>query len=169
MIDDSLLLDYRTLALKPVFGEYLSEIITLHGTYYSKLSPIELLNNACLRHHSSKAGRKEAAKKLLNFFKKPPFIISDDLGVFPTTSSKNRDCIYIFNHFFESESVSKEETKIKFSNGTVIIVPVSLYTVKQQKSRLHTLLSHAHLSKRQYISGQQLFMPWKDDQLGGQA
>lgn len=168
MIEDSFLLDYRTLALKPVFGEYLSEIITLEGTYYSKVGPIELLNNACLRHHSSKEGRKEAAKKLLNFKKKPPFLISDDVGVFPTTSSKNPECIYIFNHFFKSEPASRKETKITFNNKESIIVPVSFHTVKQQKSRLHMLMSHVQQTKRQYIPGQHFFMPWKDDKLSDQ-
>ncbi|MCG7344041.1 competence protein ComK [Sporosarcina sp. ACRSL] len=158
MRDDSLLLDFRALALRPVFsGTYLSEIITTHGVYYSRTSPVELLKQACLRHHSSKEGRKDAAKKLLNYHKKPPFLISDDVGVFPTVSSDNPECIYIFSHFFKAEKVGKAKTKITFSNKTVITVPVSHYTVMQQKAKLHMLLSHSHQSKRNYISGQPYF------------
>ncbi|WP_432357013.1 competence protein ComK [Sporosarcina sp. UB5] len=154
MRDDSLLLDFRTLALKPVFsGEYLSKIITTHGTYYSKTSPIELLKEACLRHYSSMEGRKEAAKKLLNYYKKPPFLISDDVGVFPTISSEKPECIFIFSHFFEAEKVGKKQTKITFNNKTYITVPVSHYTVMRQKSKLHTLLSHCQQSKRNYKAG----------------
>jgi competence protein ComK len=152
MLDDSLLLDYRALALKHAFStEYLSEIITTHGTYYSKVSPVDLLEEACLRHHSTKNGRKEAARKLLKFHQKPPFLISDDVAVFPTMGSKHPECMWIFSHFFEAESLTKEKTKITFHNGTDIIVPISLHTVKQQKMRTHTLLSHAQQSKRKYI------------------
>lgn len=153
MKDESLLLDHRALALKSVTtGKYLSEIITTHGIYYSKIDPVELLNRACLRHHSSKEGREEAARKLLNFHQKPPFLISEDIAVFPTRSSKHPDCMWIFSHFFKAEALEKEKTKITFQNETVIEVPVSLYTVKQQKFRMHTLLSHAQQSKRAYIS-----------------
>ncbi|MGG0670240.1 competence protein ComK [Sporosarcina koreensis] len=158
MKDESLLLDYRALALKSVTtGKYLSEIITTHGIYYSKTSPVELLNKACLRHHSSKEGRQEAARKLLNFHQKPPFLISEDIAVFPTKSSIHPDCIWIFSHFFKTEAIEKEKTKITFHNETVIEVPISLYTVKQQKFRMHTLLSHAQQSKRAYIASHPLF------------
>ncbi|WP_252502048.1 competence protein ComK [Sporosarcina sp. Marseille-Q4943] len=158
MKDDSLLLDYRALALRSAFStDYLSEIITTHGTYYSKMSPIELLEEACLRHHSSKRGRKEAAKKLLKFHKKPPFLISDDVAVFPTMSSIHPECTWIFSHFFEEELIAKEETKIKFHDGTEVIVPVSLYTVQQQKLKVLALLSHVQQSKRKYIPEYPLF------------
>src|SRR4051794_27210378 len=112
MKDDSLLLDHRGLALKPYFSNgYLSEIITTHGTYYSKLSPIELLNRACLRHHSSKNGRKEAAKKLLNFHHNTPFLISEEIAVFPTRSSKHPECMWIFSRFFEATFLEKAKTQ----------------------------------------------------------
>ncbi|WP_339251792.1 competence protein ComK [Sporosarcina sp. FSL W8-0480] len=152
MKDDSFLLDSRALALKPYFSEkYLSKIITTHGIYYSSLNPKELLDKACLRHYSSKAGRKEAARKLLKFNRKTPFLISDEVGVFPTKSSKHDDCIYIFSHFFQTEPIDSKNTLITFNNDISIKVSVSPYTVRQQKSRLHMLLSHVQLSKRQYI------------------
>lgn len=156
MKDDSLLLDFRALVLKPVLsGEYLSKIITTHGIYYSKTSPLDLLKQACLRHHSSKEGRKEAAKKLLNYYKKPPFLISDDVGVFPTMSSTKPECIYIFSHFFKAKEIGKQLTQITFHNhgNRVVTIPVSLHTVMQQKSKLHMLMNHLHQSKRNYITG----------------
>lgn len=152
MRNDSLLLDFRALALKPVFsGEYLSEIITTHGVYYSKMSTIDLLEEACLRHYSSKAGRRKATQKLFKFMKKTPFLISDDVGVFPTRSCKNPECVWIFSNFFEMKRLEKNVTEIKFSNGTIVTVSVSLHTLERQKSRLHMVMSHAQQSKRTYI------------------
>ncbi|MDN4605907.1 competence protein ComK [Sporosarcina highlanderae] len=159
MIDDSLLLDHRALALEKVSsGKYLSKIITLHGIYLSETCPIELLNRACLRYHSTKKGRKEAVRTLMDFGKKPPFLISDEVGVFPTKASKHPDCVWIFGHFFATEMVDKKNTKLTFKNGMTINVKESLYTIKKQKLRLHTLLSHVQQSKRQYISEQPMFV-----------
>ncbi|MDW0116229.1 competence protein ComK [Sporosarcina thermotolerans] len=158
MKDEISLFISRTLALKSVHsGKYFSKIITMDGIYFSTLKPIDLLNKACLRHHSSKAGRKEAAKELLKYRQKTPFLISDEVGVFPTNGSKNPDCIWIFSHFFDAKRLDSKNTLLTFNNEITINVPVSLYTVTKQKTRLHTLLSHVQYSKNQYISEQSLF------------
>lgn len=140
---DSLLLDECALALKPVFtGEYQSKIITTNGIYYSKLPPNELLNRACLRYFSTKQGRTQAAALLLKFAHKPPFLIEPGkVGVFPTESSKNPECIWIFNHRFTVDEIAKGKSVITFMNGTSIHVPVSKFTILKQYERLHTLMS----------------------------
>ncbi|WP_353056612.1 competence protein ComK [Sporosarcina luteola] len=39
---------------------------------------------------------------------KNPHSSSRKIGVFPTTSSKNGECIWIFSHFFEADPVAKK-------------------------------------------------------------
>lgn len=153
MKDYSLYLDHRALALQHVHtGEYLSEIVTTHGVYHSKLSPTTLLNRACLRNHSSMKGREEAVRKVFGFVQKPPFLISEDVGVFPIMSSEHPECTWIFSHFFNMEVLGKKRTKLIFINGTEIIVPVSHDVVIKQKTKLHTLLSHSYQLKQAYFA-----------------
>jgi competence protein ComK len=148
---DSYLIDGRALALKSIFtGEYQSEIITTHGTYFSKLTPINLLNEACIIYFSTKKGRMQAATFLLNYSQKPPFIIApNETGVFPTESSKNPNCVWIFNHRLIVEEVAKGESVVTFMNGTSIQVKVSKSVILKQKQRLHTLLSISHSMHRE--------------------
>lgn len=140
---DSYLLDERALAIKPIFtGDYQSEIFTTHGIYYSKLTPSNLLNKACINYCSTKKGRIGAATILLNYSQKPPFIISPNkIGVFPTESPKNQTCVWIFNNRLTVNEVAKGESVITFMNGTFIKVKVSKNVILKQHNRLHTLLS----------------------------
>ena len=148
---DSILLDECALALKPVFtGEYQSKIVTTQGIYYSKLPAKELLNKACLRYFSTKKGRTQAAALLLEFSRKPPFmIVPNEVGVFPTESPKNPECIWIFNHRFTVDEVAKGKSVITFMNGTSIHVPVSKFTIVKQNERLHTLMSISRFMHRE--------------------
>ena len=151
---NSNLIDERALALKPVFwGKNRSKIITTHGTYFSTLSPKDLLDKACLNHLSTKKGRISAATLLLSYTMKPPFIISpNEYGVFPTESSKKPECVWIFNHRFTVKEVTGGESLITFMNGVSIKVQVSKYTIIRQEQRLHTLLSIGQTLRREYIS-----------------
>ncbi|MER2090981.1 MAG: competence protein ComK [Sporosarcina sp.] len=148
---DSDLIDGRALALKSIFtGEYRSKIITTHGTYFSKLTPKNVLNEACLTYFSTQQGRKQAASSLLNYSKKPPFIIApNEIGVFPTKSPQNPDCVWIFNHRLNVEEVVKGQSVVTFVNGTSINVKASKNMILKQKQRLHTLMSISHLMHRE--------------------
>lgn len=146
------LIDERALAIKPVLsGENRSKIITTHGTYFSLLSPKDLLNEACLNYLSTKEGRVKAAKLLLSYTMKPPFIISpNEYGVFPTESSKKPECVWIFNHRFTVKEVKRGESVITFLNGASVNVDVSKYTILKQEQRLHMLLGLGQTIKREY-------------------
>jgi len=139
---DSYLLDERALAIKPIFtGDYQSEIFTTHGIYYSKLKPTELLNLACINYLSTKKGRMHAATILLEYDKKPPFMISSNFGVLPTASPNNPNCIWIFSQRIKIQVITKTESVVTFMNGTSITVNASKHVIDKQNHRLHTLLS----------------------------
>lgn len=156
MICDSYLLDHRALALKSVFTDgFKSKIITTHGIYYSKLSAEDLLNKACICYFSTKKGREQASKLLLNYIQKPPFLISNvNIGAVPTTGSNNFDCVWIFNHRCTVKEVAKGQSIVTFVNGTSITVNVSKHTISSQLHRLHTLISYSqsiHRERELYI------------------
>lgn len=140
---DSKWIDHKVLAIEPVFvGCYRSKIHTMNGTRYSKLDPRTLLDNACIRYASSKAGRKQATKKLLKYKNKTPFIIAPySIGVFPTMASSNPECVWIFHHRFKIEELHHGRSRLTFINGTSIIVKTSRHILLKQQERLHTLIS----------------------------
>lgn len=148
---DSYLIDVRTLAVKSFYTDgYKSKIITTHGIYYSKLTPQNLLDKACLHYFSTMKGRINAAVALLNFDKKSPFLIApNEVGVFPTASPKNANCVWIFNHRFTVKEVEKGKSIVTFMDGTAITVAASRHTVSKQHERLHTLLSISRFMERE--------------------
>ncbi|MBO0603758.1 competence protein ComK [Sporosarcina sp. E16_3] len=144
---DSFLINRTVLAVKAFFmGDNKSEILTTHGIYYSVLTPLDLLNKACINYYSTWQGRTNVAKNLLNYSKKPPFIIvPNEIGVFPTKSSDSPDCVFIFNHYISVEEVAKGQSVITFMPGISITVNVSKNTILKQYQRLHTLMSVSNL------------------------
>lgn len=156
---ESYLLDSQALALMAHKDDYgsRSKIVTLHGTYTSKKSPVELLNLVCVRSRSTKLRQKQASCEVLKFKQKPPFILSEGVGVFPTSSSKHDTCCWIFNHFFTTREIDKKTTELTFSTGIRVIVAASLHIIHQQNGRLHTLLSHSAQTKKELYFEQFLF------------
>lgn len=144
MFCKSYLLDHRARALRwAKSNDGKSEIITTHGTYFSDLTPIELLEQVCIRFLSTKEGRKEGSKFLFKFEEFPPYICAPDLGVFQTTSSMNFDCVWILNaHFASTNAEKKGQTIITFDEGISITVPAAKTFIDQQRILLHRLLLH---------------------------
>ena len=143
-LEEYLILNRQALVLKPVFtGENLTEIITIQGSYFSKLSISELLNRACLYFYSTMKGRMDATKKLFGYLRKPPFLIWEDFGVFPVISPTRRECIWVFSNFSTAKAVGPEQTLLTYTDNFSVEVPVSLHVIKRQKYRVHMLLSHA--------------------------
>ena len=145
------LINHRTVALEEFFANgFRSKITKIDGFFYSVKTPIELLNEACLRYASTLEGRLQAVTKVLNF-KKPPFLIMPyDLGVFPTASPSNPDCVWIFNHRFTMVEVSKGKSRLDFANEISISVNASIYTLQQQLQRLHMVINYYRSIQEDY-------------------
>lgn len=142
-ICDSYLIDQRTLAIEPVFdGVYQSKITTIDGVFYSKESCTHLLGTACKYYASTMEGRVGATREIMKYYHRIPFIIIPlSVGVFPTTSPKNMNCVWIFNHRFEVDKLEKRKSRVRFLGGESIIVAVSKHTLEKQQLRLHTSIS----------------------------
>jgi len=114
------------------------------------------LNIACLRTGSTKRDRQQEARIVLQSKQKVPFLLSEGVGVFPTSSSRHQTCAWVFNHYFEPLSVDKKETVLKFSSGIELNVPASIHSIRQQNSRLMTLLSHSAQQQKELYFEQSL-------------
>lgn len=129
--------------LEPVFtGKYRSKLTTTMDIFYSELLPYQLLDKACLQYASTKEGRVKAVREMFKFDKKTPFLIAPyELGAFPIMSSKNPECVWIFNHPFDIQEIEKGLSKIIFSGGITCLVACSKHILLKQQQRLHTLLN----------------------------
>ena len=111
------LVDHRTVAIESFFTNgFRSKITKMDGIFYSDKTPFELINLACMRYASTLEGRIQAVTQVLHFRKPPFFIIPYDLGVFPTTSPKNPNCVWIFSRQFHIVEVSKGISRLDFGN-----------------------------------------------------
>ena len=137
------LIDNETLMLEPVFTDKVkTRIVTTHGTYYSEESAVNLLEDACNRFASTLEGRIKAIKKLMNYSVKAPLLIEPNhFGAFPTMSYRHVECVWIFNHPFDVEEVSKGKSIVLFSNGISVPVNASKHVLLKQHQRLHTSLN----------------------------
>ncbi|WP_186321482.1 competence protein ComK [Bacillus sp. FJAT-22090] len=137
------LISRKVLLVKSAFiGDHKSEIMTTNGIIYSNMSVLNLLNNACIRYASTLEGRIHAAKVMMNYAHKTPVIIApNEIGAFPTTSYKNVDCVWIFNHLFSVNDLGNGISQIVFNNGIQTTVRVSKNVLLKQQQRLHTLLN----------------------------
>lgn len=105
-------------------------------------SPFQIMEESCMYFGSTYEGRKESARSILGAEYKVPVIVedTDNLIVFPTTSPKSDDCIWIsLKRVKNFERIDNSNTKVIFDNNKEIIVPVSYRTLENQISRASRL------------------------------
>lgn len=105
-------------------------------------TPFQIMEDSCKYFGSTYEGRKDSAKAILGAEYKVPVIVEDmdNLIVFPTTSPKADDCIWIsLKRIKNFEKVDSINTKVIFDNNKEIIVPVSYQTLENQISRASRL------------------------------
>jgi len=149
--------------LESVFTEdNKSKIITTHGTYYSKMSVLDLLDKACIRYASTMEGRIHATRIFMKFPRKTPIVIKPgEIGAFPTMSYKNLDCVWLFNHHFDVDELGKGKSRVTFRNGTSVTVHVSKHVLEKQQHRLHFTLDTyriIHQESNPYIAHDSTFI-----------
>ena len=140
---DSKLINRRVLALESVFTNgNKSKITTTHGIHYSKMSVLELLNDACMRYASTLEGRMKAIREVMNYYHKTPVLINpNEFGAFPTISYKDVECVWIFNHHFDVNELGNGKSQIVFDNGIHVTVKASKNVLLKQQQRLHTAIN----------------------------
>lgn len=106
--------------------------------YIIKQTPFKIMEDSCKYFGSTYSGRKDSAREMLGAEYKVPILVeeSENLIIFPTTSPKADDCIWIslkrIKNFVKIDSYN---TKIIFDNGKELIVPCSFRTIENQVAR----------------------------------
>lgn len=130
-----------TLAVIPVESKK-SKVLEDQGEYIIENTPYEILDYSCKYFGSSYEGRKEGTKSILNINYKVPIIVenSRNLIFFPTNSPSSEDCIWIsLKNIKKIEEEDFNSTKIEFTSGLSIVVPISKRTIENQILRASRL------------------------------
>ena len=130
-----------TLAIMPN-EESTSLVYEDEERYFVNQTPFQIMEESCKYFGSTYEGRKESARFILGAEYKVPIIVEDtyNLIIFPTTSPKAEDCIWIsLKRVNNIEKIDSINTKVIFDNGKEIIVPVSYRTLENQISRASRL------------------------------
>ena len=130
-----------TLAIMPNENES-SLVYEDEDRFLIEQSPFQTMEESCMYFGSTYEGRKESARSILGAEYKVPVIVedTDNLIVFPTTSPKSDDCIWIsLKRVKNFERIDNSNTKVIFDNNKEIIVPVSYRTLENQISRASRL------------------------------
>lgn len=94
----------------------------------------KLLDNNCILNGSSLSGRQIASKSYLKTNSKLPIIISESKEIifFPTTSSRDSNCIWISYNNLKSYKKAGNYCELSFKNGEKIIVNASFFVINNQ-------------------------------------
>ncbi|MEX3621466.1 competence protein ComK [Viridibacillus arvi] len=153
MFDKDLdLITTNSFVLSPLFeGEMKSKVMTRDGYLYSTLTPIQLLEKICIRYGSTFQGRIDAVKELLGYSKKLPLYIGEGIYAYPTRSPYHPECVWVFYHSYRYEAYSKGQTILYFDHGEIVILDISLHTVKEQQQRLASIILSLRFNKQQTL------------------
>ncbi|GGE26806.1 hypothetical protein GCM10011391_01430 [Pullulanibacillus camelliae] len=168
---DHYIINSSTIILYPMNGN--------HGEYWTialdedykmfliKEKPLTVIDRSCTVFGSSYSGRREGAAKLMNYNYMIPIAINGytDVVVFPLSSPKNRECIWLSHkHIIEFRSLGSK-TMVYFRNRfvqTFDIKPSSfeskLLRTAQFRCMLHESAKYYqnHL-KSPFLTSQQVF------------
>ncbi|MEK5483910.1 competence protein ComK [Viridibacillus sp. FSL R5-0888] len=153
MFDKDLdLITTNSFVLSPLFeGEVKSKVMTRDGYLHSTLTPIQLLEKICIRYGSTFQGRIDAVKELLGYSKKLPLYIGEGIYAYPTRSLYHPECVWVFYHNYRYEEYGKGQTILYFDHGEIVILDVSLHTVKEQQQRLASIILSLRFNKQQTL------------------
>lgn len=122
------------------------ETICIYEKQYElrfKKKPLQILSEMCLQNGCTMEGRMSAFCYLTNAKQKPAILISErtQLIYFPTTSRFKEECYWIlYNEILHLNTHEGYQTKVKFFDGTEVIVPFDRRILKKQMDRCTVFL-----------------------------
>ncbi|MBM7649304.1 competence protein ComK [Bacillus ectoiniformans] len=127
-------------------SEYKTKIYDTKGIFYSKKTPLEILDEACMKRFFTYSCQIKVVGKQLGYSRKTPLIICKDemIYTFPTCAPTRQDCTWIFPKHIWQSSVKDKKVHIRFFNGEEINSNCSLAVFKKQQYRLSHCFHSIH-------------------------
>ena len=105
--------------------------------------PVEILEEYCLKNGSSFDGRAASFCYVTGARQKPAILISERTQdiYFPTASKENDQCVWIlYNRILHVKRSKEIKTKVLFTDGTSIILPLDIRVILNQMKRCEAFL-----------------------------
>ena len=114
----------------------------ISGEYIIEKNIFEVVDESCQYYGSTYNGRYISAKKTLEMDYKLPIIIDEvkEVVLFPTCSPKLENCIWICVNNVENYIKNNKVSVIKFTNGVIGELNISINTLENQILRATMLL-----------------------------
>lgn len=147
---DNYFINEKTLLVMP-YTEEKSKVIENYVTYIINKSVFDIINDSCKHYGSSFVGRCESTDYMIGVKYKCPIVISEvkEIIMFPTTSAKNVECMWINYHAIEKYyNKTPEKVTIVLKNMRKYELNLSSRIITNQifrSSRLESVLKSKKL------------------------
>lgn len=113
---------------------------------YSPFSPVKLIDFNCTDNGASLEGRAETVKKILGIKSKLPIPIFHQAGIymFPTTSVKNRDCIWLSYYHIKKYVQHGKQAMVYLTDNSSMFIKTSLNQLDLQIKRTSQVIAYFH-------------------------
>ncbi|WP_246202492.1 competence protein ComK [Virgibacillus doumboii] len=127
---------------------YRSLIIEGQRERHSTYRPEQIIDHSCILYGSTLEGRRNAVKSTLKICSKVPVPVIPDKGVYmlPTSSTKNKDCVWISYYHIEDYEQRDDKTYVTFGDGTGLYVNTSESSFDLQYKRTSQLIARLNRS-----------------------
>ncbi|MFC0274568.1 competence protein ComK [Metabacillus herbersteinensis] len=138
-----------TMAVLPYkYGKnVMAQVLECENEFIVKRRPMEVIDRSCRYYGSSYEGRKDGTRELMGITHKPPIVVDpvSTIFLFPTTSSSRPQCAWLSHIYIQHyTSTDLDDTKVIFTTGKEITLPVSVSSFENQLFRtaqLRTIIS----------------------------
>lgn len=115
-------------------------------SHQEKIAPFtstkEVLFSLCLNYGATYEGRRTATSKILNIKQKVPIFLSNNELLFPTHSPDHKECAWINYYAILDYHKHQKGCLFVFIDGSEIILPCSIRTIKTQMERCQKYQQH---------------------------
>ncbi|AJD92237.1 hypothetical protein JMA_29200 [Jeotgalibacillus malaysiensis] len=136
--------------------EYQTHIIESGQSCYSPMTPLQLMDYACIMGGSTYKGRQDSVRYKFSFYSKIPILVNqnEEIIMFPTHSPTHIDNTWIsLEHFHKAyEHTERGKAIVEFINGERITVSCSVKTINKQHQRASALmLQELHYPRKRMV------------------
>lgn len=122
---------------------YRSLILEGNKKCYSIHTAEQILDYSCTLFGASLSGRRVAVKNIFNINNKIPVPVNPKEAVYmmPTSSTKNKDCVWLSYYHIDYYEQRDNKTYIAFMDGTGLFVNASVSSIDMQHKRASQIIA----------------------------
>lgn len=125
---------------------YRTKIIEENGVKYSPYHHIKIIDRNCTDNGASLKGRADTVMKILDSKSKLPIpiICQDGIYMFPTTSMRNSNCVWLSYYHIKKYIQHGDQVLIYLEDNSCLYVNTSLNIFDRQFKRTSQVIAYFH-------------------------